>query len=422
MTKNELSNSRKHVRCMPVNIYRFCDGVKEKRDKWRDHAVSAQRIINRMWQMWLVYHINKGSADKLKTHFEEYGATGKKKEWPAQAVDSDLASQIYYAIRDEFPELTAVTRGLLYNKWAANLRRRKASKGRLPGWVAILFAQESIPSFTKPHPIPFDKRTGEFVKEGKNFFLELKIDRDVETGKTETVRCQLMVHRRKAAVARRIVKSLMEGEYAFKGSALVYDKGKWSVALSYERPPKEHVNLDADKELILWPGRRYPWIIMYRNGKKFDAWTAYGVGDHVIAMRSRVQRERSQRKQHYRWAGSSQKGHGGKRARHPFEKLTSVWKHFVKRYNNEVTRRLVNRALADSVGKIRYIQPKDGRRDSRFLSYAGKDEKSQMTWDYFQVGILLRSKCEEVGIECVVSESVLTVREPDEGEPESDAA
>jgi len=39
------------------------------------------------------------------------------------------------------------------------------------------------------------------------------------------------------------------------------------------------------------------------------------------------------------------------------------------------------------------------QRDSRYLSNAGNDGKSQMSWDYFQFGAMLASKCQEHGVE-----------------------
>lgn len=45
-----------------------------------------------------------------------------------------------------------------------------------------------------------------------------------------------------------------------------------------------------------------------------------------------------------------------------------------------------------------YLQPKDRERDSRYLSNAGNDKFSGMSWDYFQFGTMIASKCESEGI------------------------
>jgi hypothetical protein len=46
-----------------------------------------------------------------------------------------------------------------------------------------------------------------------------------------------------------------------------------------------------------------------------------------------------------------------------------------------------------------YLQPKESQRDKRYLSTIGNDKFSAMSWDYFQFGTMLASKCESEGIE-----------------------
>ena len=60
------------IRMTRIEIYKFCNGDKVRRRAWRQLASRVQMMTNRMWQIWLVWHINNGSADKLRVHFEAF--------------------------------------------------------------------------------------------------------------------------------------------------------------------------------------------------------------------------------------------------------------------------------------------------------------------------------------------------------------
>lgn len=392
------------VRAMRVEI--MVD--KSRRDALRELSIACQRMQNRLWQIWLCHHSNNGSADKLRSHFDAYRQwqetkRGDKPQWPCKALEEPLTKSadmrsFYRILSAEFPGVNVRTRGLLTNAWQSLLSKRKAAAGNLPGWVAILFGNESLPSFNRPQPIPFDKDNSRLsTGDDKAIVLESRLERDEVTGKSYVDRFVLVLNKRKARNARVVADRIVSGEYAWKGSSLLFDRGKWYALLAYELPVKEHVSLDPDKVLYVRPGYQCPWRV--RIGGNGGSWTFGGDGSHVEYARRAVIRERGSRKEHYRWAGSAQKGRGGQRARAAWTKLSSRWKDFSKRYNNEVTRQLVRLAVSRGCGRIVYLQPKDGQRDSRYLSRAGNDERSAMFWDYFQFGTLLASKCQQEGIE-----------------------
>jgi len=390
------------VRAARIEIFGFGKSSGQ-RDNWKQLAVDCQRMQNRLWQIWLVHHSVNGSADKLRAHFERYAEwqktkEGPKPEWPCKAMEPPLTKsadpQSFYRILSaEFTGVNVRTRGLLTNAWQSRLSKRKAANGNLPGWVSILFANESLPSFTRPQPIPFDHDNAKLMKIDGKYYVELRIER-LADGKSVVERCELILNKRKCMSVRATVDKILTGQWAWKGSSLFYDRGKWFAIISYEKPDAVRVAINPDKVLYVRAGQRGPWRV--RCG---HSWNWGGNGQHVEHARRTIQRERGQRKEHYRWAGSRQKGHGFKRAEAVWTKLSSRWKDFTKRYNNEVSTRLVRWAIANGVGRIVYLQPKDRQRDSRFLSNAGNDGHSQMSWDYFQMGTMLASKCEEYGVE-----------------------
>lgn len=392
------------VRCARIEIAGF-GKTSGRRDNWKQLAIDCQRIKNRLWQIWICHHVNNGSASKLRDHFTAYERwqetkAGNKPEWPCNAIGHELQDtkddrSFYRIINAEFPGIHIRTRGLIINSWQSLLLKRKSSSGSLPGWVAILFALESVPSFTKPQPIPFDKQNARLAKDGDVYVLNIRIDRSEDTGKAVAERCELILGKRKCRSVRATVDKILRGEYAWKGSDIVFDKGKWFASISYEIPKSDRKALDDEKVMFVRPGCYHPWIVRV-GGKQ---WHMGGNGANVEHARRSLQRERASRKEHYRWAGSNQKGHGRHRADHVWTKLSSRWKDFAKRYNHELSRRIVQAAIKSGCGRIVYLQPKEKQRDSRQLSKAGNDGRHAMYWDYFQFGSMLASKCESEGIE-----------------------
>lgn len=392
------------VRATRIEIFGF-GKQNESRDNWRQLAVDCQRMTNRLWQIWLCHHSNNGSVEKLRNHFDAYKKwketkQGDKPQWPCKAFENPLTSSahaksFYRILSAEFPGVHVRTRGLLTNAWQSKVNTRKAASGSLPAWVSILFANESLPSFTRPQPIPFDRDNAELFERDGKIYLRLRIERLSESGKSVVEDCELILNRRKTASARATVNKIIKGEYVWKGSNLVFDHGKWYAALSYSMPIKQRPEVDVNKVLIVRPGKKSPWRVTLLNG----SFRQGGDGRNIEYARRAIQRERNERSTHYRWAGSNQKGHGRRRAEEVWTKLSSRWRDKSKRYNNEVTRTLVTLAINLGCGRIIYCQPKDSDRDSRYLSIAGKDERSKMTWDYSQFGTMLASKCEQEGIE-----------------------
>lgn len=396
------------VRAAKIEIAGF-GKASGRRDNWRQMAIDCQRMTNRIWQIWLVHHATHGTADKLRAHFEAYrewdqapkDERGPKPKWPCKPLEPPLThspdDQSFYRILSrEFPGINARTRGLLLNAWQSRLSKRKAASGALPGWVSILFGNESVPSFHKPQPIPFDKQNASLRKDDDKYILRLRIDRDEDTGRSEVEDCELILRKRKCGHVRSVVDKILSGEYAWKGSNLVLKNGKWFAMVSYEMPKRERSNVDPEKVLFVRPGSRWPWRVRHMGGR--GSFSAGGNGRHVDFARRAIDRETIGRKEHYRWAGSNQKGHGGDRARSVWVKLSSRWKDFQKRYNSEVARRVTDIAIREGCGRIIYLQPRDGRRDSRFLSGGQKNGRTA-GWDYFAFGTMLASKCEEEGIE-----------------------
>jgi hypothetical protein len=409
------------IRATRIEI-RWNASQRDRRDAWMDLSVRCQQMVNRLWQIWLVHHSSNGSAKKIRDHLNAYAKwsetkEGQRPEWPVNALGVNVPHpetgkmvplfSLYShpegpekIMAEEFPDVAGRTRGLVINKWKQTITSRKSAKGTLPGWCAILLAFESVPSFTRPQPIPFDIQNASIAKDADGIKLTVRIDRDAITGKSEVDVCGLVLDKRKCRSVRAIVEKTLTGVYEMKGSSVMFSRGKWFFLLSYQMPVAEKVAADESKVLTVFPGRKRPWILSYVNDG--DVEYSHGFGGNSIYIgngRSAIERERFSRLNHSRWGGSNQKGHGRSRAMSVSTKLSSKWKDFVKRYNGEITRRVIQAAVRKGCGKIVYVQPKEGWRDTRCLSTVGRSDRSKMTWDYFQFGSMLASKCHEMGIE-----------------------
>lgn len=401
------------IRTTKIEVWKLAADDQERRRKWIELGRECQRMLNRMWAKWMMHHEANGSADLIREHLEKFaawkaakGAKADKPGWPVVAIDKHLANTIYHDCASQFPSLTSRARVLLQNKWAQTITARKAANGSLPGWVAILFHHESWPSFTSPQPIPFDRDNAKLIAEGGKQYLELRLERDITSNKTAkpsiVERCELMTNRRKAASQKTIIGRIISGDYTMKGSSLFFDarKGKFYALLSYEMPKAAEVPLHCERTLYLIPGKKSPWMACYvdERGQR-SAWRIGGRGSHVEHARRAILRERGQRQEHNRWGGSARKGHGRRHAEAVWTKLSSRWKDFVKRYNHEMTTRVVRLCVAKGIGRVVFCQPVDRQRDKTYLAKAGNFANSVMTWDWFQVGTLLAYKCEERGVD-----------------------
>jgi len=419
------------VRTAKIEIFGF---AKDRKDAWRELAISCQRMTNRLWQIWLCHHANNDSAGKLRSHYDafklwEATKVGDKPEWPCsvfgefvshvpkkgknKGVETPTAWMLvtsdpngsYHTLAREFPGVHSRTRELLRKAWESRISSRKSATGSLPGWVAILFANESLPSFTRPQPIPFDKENAKLRKEGDEYICEFKIERLADS-KSLVEPCTLMLGKRKCRSVRATVDKILSGEFTWKGSNLLCDRGKWFAVICYEKPDKvrPEESYDSDKVLYVRAGRfsrldgtkqGSPWRVRIAN----RSFGFGGNGAHVEFKRRSILRERRERREHYRWAGANQTTHGRARGYSVWVKLSSRWMDFTKSYNSRVTKELIELAKKEGCGRIIYLQSRDSQRDTRLLSMLGNDFTSSMLWDYFQFGTMLASKCEAEGIE-----------------------
>lgn len=405
---------------MSVRVARFEVGRvhgdhKEVFARWSELADDCQHITNFVWQQWLVWHVKNKSADKIRKYLdalEQWRNAEQKGEKPKLglfAIDKSLLNDIYHAVAKRFTTTHGRVQVLLENIIGKKIKERKAARGNLSGWMAILLSHESMPSSTRQQPIPFDRANAEIcapLNDGDNFRLKLRIDRIARKGKSATAtldEVELITKKRKMHGQTAILWKILRGEAKFCGSSLTYHarKRKWFALICWQSLVEEpKPTLDLNKSAYLRPCRKHPWEVIVGDSRRW----LLGRAPHISAIRQQLLTQRWSRQANYRFAGSANKGHGRKRALLPIERLSERWKDFVKTNNHQATTEAVRACVAAGAGTLVYMQPVESKREARYLAWAGKvDGREDSTgWDWSQVAAMLGYKCQDAGIELVI--------------------
>lgn len=403
------------VKTMRYEIVGWSGDPKDAKDRWRKISDDCREIVNVIWQQWETWHIEQGSDLKVRDWLASYKLAREQKKKPPQlevkCMPPVLSKRIYNAIRDRFPQVHMRTWGLLQQLTTKRMGG-KDSDGRYKIWLAVLLNRQGRPNSTHEQPIPFDTQNSKPIKsvgeKYTNYAISINLTRLPGNGRAASLTDTVQLKARGSGAM--IMSRIESGEYIFRGSSIVYHAGKhkWFALVSYEMPESAKQELESGKTATIWPCRDRPWRLMLNNR---DVWVG-GDGRHVAAVRRQLLTQRWSRQENYRRAGSSNKGHGRKRALDPIFKLSNRWKQFTKCYNEQVTAEIIKRCVEARVSTIIYLQPAQDKRDSRFLVASGKVEgKEDSTgWDWAQFGQRLKDKAAEVGIHVEIRKCGMNVR------------
>jgi len=389
---------------------------KEARSRWMEISDQCREMVNVIWQQWEAWHVANGSDQKVMAFADELRKFRRneiptKPKLEVECMPSELSKRIYAKLTKRFPTVHARTRVLLQQ---LTLKRMtgKDVEGKWNIWIAVLLNRQGRPNATHHQPIPFDKascKPFELVGEKyTNYELAIKLTRlpsDKKNSPSIEDKVQLKARKGGAVIMRRIC----AGDYKFCGSSIMFNASnrKWFALIAYD----DKVD-GTDKEVgahtaTLIPARDRPWILW--KGTRYEHFG--GSGGYVAGARKRLLTNRWSRQENYKYAGSSNKGRGRQRAMAGVQRLSEAWKHFCKSANHATTKQIVDYCVANGVGHLIYLQPAEGKGDSRFLVKAGKTERHDSTgWDWAQVATMLSYKCKDHGIHLEVRKCGATGR------------
>ena len=391
--------------------------TKDDRARWLELSDSSRDIVNRIWKSVVLYHEGRDSWKEIAEYIDRR-KNGEKPKWPMEPIPKKLSTEISADISARYPHVHARTATLLMNIVCNKIKNTKAAKGSLSAWAAILLDRQQIPSTIHGVPIPFDDQSSSLEppaigEEKASWKLNLRLSRIPPTGKQQNGTSvldsvKLWSRGRKAASRVAILKRIASGEYKFCGSQVIYKESnrKWFAAICYRAPIAPPKNLDNKRVAFLRPARLRVdsdwtpgWRLRTPEQNRYPGGNCFYVG----RIRQRIISERKSRLACYRNAGSSNKGHGRKRAMKPIWRLQNRWKDFVKTANYTAAKEAVTACVEKNCGKLVFFQPNEKLKTTRTLNRIGQreDYETSSGWDYYQIGKRLSDLCQDEGIEFV---------------------
>jgi transposase len=387
------------VRIVRLEIASVDGDWKEVTKRWHTLQDEMKEISNLMWQTWLVWHAQNHSSDKLREWLNQRAENGVKAagKCPVKPMPNELSKIIYDAVRGNYASVSTRSHVLMQNKINQGIGSRKAAKGSLPGWSAILLCHESMPSFTKPVPIPFDKRNAKLIETEDGCYIEFRLTL-IEKGKSRIETAKLWTGGKSVRSQVDVFRKIIAGEFEYCGSSLTFDRGrkKWFAMVAYKRPVHRIPNLDPAKTAYLVPGRDVPFKL-YLPGKKRPVWLQHR-GHHITAIRQRIFSERRDRSANYRNA-TTRKGKGREHSQTWRDVWSRKWQKFVKRVNHAVSADVVRHCRENGVGNVVYCKPGGVVVDHRCITHLGATGRDQSSWEFFQLKTMLEYKCQDAGIQ-----------------------
>lgn len=374
---------------------------KETTQRWHELQSKVTQMSNMIWREWEIWHVQHDTISVWKEWYERWKEIGKEAGHPpVEAVPNELSKLIYRKLRDEFPDVHSRVVDLVKNPTLKRISSQSAAKGSIKSWLAILLCNEGRPSFTKPLPIPFDKKNTKLeMTDDRHPTVTLRMEKPEGSTKYTSDVIRLLYRGKSLRSRYEAFKKILAGEWEFKGSSLSYEKSekKWYVNLMYSRPVQVVPNLDHSKRAFVLPFKDLPFVFHDQSAKGHrQRWTwLQGRGYHIGAVRHRAFTERISRNENYSRA-TRRKGHG-----HSGRKEAKrTWYHFVRSVNDKVSRSAVDECVRRGIGQLVFVQPKDAVAQNRFVSTAGRtDKRDHSSWEFFTLKTAIKNKCHAVGIE-----------------------
>ena len=361
-----------------IEISKFCDGDKERRESWKRLSVLVQEATNVVWEEWLAFHKNLRSRELLKTWLYEYEQYHKRlddlgskpdkkdkvamKEWarrkedvdatkpgypPVSAVPDGFDVYVRKMLLNEFPRLNSRVRTLVLNKIISGIKTRKSANSKLSGWISILVHREGCPRFTNPLPIPVDVQNATLVpseSEGIDWEAVVRVQGlpsvDGKKGKSVKETLKLWTHGKKRGASPGVLAPRGSKRMSLDGLLRkIYAGDEVYRSLSVDEK-KEYCGWRQNGSNLVFDDGKWFLMLAYNQPKpekvlldpsrravlcpgRNDPWMLLidgklqyfnGRGYEISAMRNRLCKEFLSRRGSYQHVSHAARGHGRKRA------------------------------------------------------------------------------------------------------------
>lgn len=319
--------------------------------------------------------------------FEEYGVWLDEKSRKPSGKKKGFQLQLYHSFGEGIPYLNtgcrdSICRGLKqYFEGNGGTRVRDIYAGRA-----------AIPSFGKNQPIEFRASTIQLTEDGNgNYFIRLSIfsKEGVKVFGLQSGMVDFKIwHRSEGGVE--IVRRCVSGEYQHRTGSMQYDrrKGMFEFALQFEMD-KPELNLDPDKVLGIDLGVAIPAAMAIHGSEK--RWFIRGA--EISEFRRKVEARRREMQRARPFAGAGSVGHGRNTRARPVDKIGEKVANFRETKNDAYSREIVDIAVKNGCGTIQM-------EDLAGIT-AGKQPKFLKGWTYYDLGLKIRYKAADKGINVV---------------------
>lgn len=390
------------------------DADRTIRDRWMVLARETQRCYNAMFRTWFVWHVQQGNHIKVREFIDqltEWNKADPKTRGPKPTCDvvafpKELAKIIYDEVRGNKGQLAGRSVDLLMSKEMSDFIARNATNSAFKRWMVILADRGEFQSASKPMPIRFDAQNSKLSKDGDDYKLTVRVEGGGTRNVVDTVKLDL----KRAAKYASIVQKIISGEYKFSGSNLVFDsrEKRWYVAICYQLPVKVTSDLNPDKTAVLVAADDRPWRLEV-DGRSVNVGMRDGRQIEYVKRTTLLYRQGLN--EGYRYATSSRRGRGRKRAMAAHHKLRPRWNDFVKTANQRLAAEVMQILKDRDCGTLIYVQPTEKTKSQTYIGSVMKDSKAQMCWDFAQLGSILSRKGQELGVSVEIQNDQNAVNE-----------
>jgi putative transposase len=327
---------------------------------------------------------------QLCWEYQGFSADYKKKhgEYPKPKEVLGYSSMHGYAydrLKNEFYKIAsgnlAQTIKRAVDKWNSDLKE-------------ILRGDRSIPNFKKDCPIDIVKQSLKILKSDDGYVFRISlINRDYtkELGRKNGVYDVLIKANDKSQ--RTILERIIEGEYSYTASQIIFHKSKWFINLTYQFET-EKPTLEPNNVMGVDLGIAYPVFIAFNNSLH-----RYHIkGGEIERFRKQVEKRKKELLNQGKYCGEGRRGHGYYTRTKPIQVISDKIARFRDTCNHKYSKFVVDLAIKHRCGTIQMEDLSGINEDSKFLK----------NWSYYDLQQKIEYKAKEAGIQVIKIEPKYT--------------
>ena len=353
--------------------------------RYLDGAGSFEQMQERLWVLQRQTREILNRSIQISFHWdytsrEHFEQTGQYLDVFSETGYKRLDGYIYSRVKDSCGDMASGN---------INATLQKAWNKYGTSKLDVLRGQMSLPSYKKDQPLVIEKHNIRLSMDGQQALAEITLFSNKfkkENSLSSNVLFAFQLH---DGTQRRILNSVLSGEYGLGQCQLVYDRPKWFLLLTYTFTPQNR-QLDPDRILGVDLGECYALC-----ASVFGEYGSLRIeGGEVTAYAKKLEaRKRSLQKQ-AAVCGEGRKGHGTKTRVADAYQMQDRIANFRDTVNHRYSKALIDYALKNQCGTIQMEDLSGIRQDTGFPKFL-------QHWTYYDLQSKIENKAKEHGIRIV---------------------